>query len=177
VPHENFADAVREACESYWSAAGGPTHRLHLWLDPVFLQSTRVRNLCDAIGLLLRAGLSQDFSPCRDNLGVNLWLTRRLEGILLIADDRDGLANEPLTTDVVNARKILGQADCRLVWVPAHGTVWRIHIPLDMQERARSRQVHQHSLVIGRQRQQSDVHIAARLLAPGNERLGVGERR
>jgi len=141
VPDENFTDAVREACESYWSAAGGLTHRLHLSLDPLFLHSTRTHTLYDAVGLLLRGGLSPDFLPCQDNLGVNLWLPRHSEGILLIADDRDRLTNEPLTTDVVSARAVFAQANCRLVWVPVRGAVWRIHIPLDMQERARSCQV------------------------------------
>jgi len=130
VLRENLAETVRETCESYWHAAGGRAHRLHLHLTPVFLTPGRTGALRDAVGLLLQGGLSPGFSPRRNHLGVNLWLTDPSQGFLLIADDGERLTSEPLTTEVARARSSILQAGCRLVWVPARGTVWRVHIPI-----------------------------------------------
>jgi len=126
VPQENLAQTVRETCEHCWHAAGGLAHGLHLHLTPIFLMSGRTGALRDAVGLLLQGGLSPGFS----HLGVSLWLTDPSQGVLLIADDGDRLTGEPLTTEVARARSSVLRAGCRLVWVPARGTVWRIHIPI-----------------------------------------------
>src|SRR3954470_18475622 len=130
VPHEGLAQTVRETCESYWHAAGGLAHGLHLHLKPIFLMSGRAGALRDAVGLLLQGGLSPGFSPRRDHLGISLWLTDPTHGVLLIADDGDRLTGEPLTTEVARARSSVLRVGCRLVWVPARGTVWRIQIPI-----------------------------------------------
>jgi len=128
-PRENLAPIIRAMCESHWEAFGGSFHRLHFRLNDVCVPAHETAAFCRAVPLLLRGGLTPSFSPSQDHLGVHLWINMQREGILLIADNGQDFVGEPSTDDVIAARSIFTSARCRLVWVPARGTVWRIHIP------------------------------------------------
>ena len=134
APMVDLAPPIRRMCQIEWAVEDGSMQKLLLRLDSVLLPSWRTVLLCEAARCLLRGGLSAGFSPRGRELGVHLWRASSLEAILLLADDGDILAGEPATADAARARFFAAQADCRLIWVPARGAVWRIHIPLLDQE-------------------------------------------
>jgi hypothetical protein len=112
---------------------GGPPERLYLCRQPLVLPLDRVGLLAEAVGALLRGGLSPGFSPRTGAVGVHLWLpdVHRQDGIMLIADDGTKLVGEPSTPSVTSARRNVEQAGCHLIWQRARGAVWRIPIPAD----------------------------------------------
>lgn len=127
----DLGQSIRHLCETEWILAGGLLDRLVLCLDSVFLQSSRVILLCEATRHIIHSALGPGFSPRWHCLGVHIWRPDSLEAILLMADDRDRFVGEPLTLGAARARVLADQANCRLIWVPARGAVWRIHIPME----------------------------------------------
>jgi hypothetical protein len=133
VPKLNLARIIRLVCERAWKEGNGSTERLYLCLQPLVLHFDRVGLLAEATGALLRGGLSPGFSPRTGAVGIHLWSpdADRQDGRILIADDGTELSGEPSTPSVARARRHVEQAGCHLIWQPARGAVWRIHIPAD----------------------------------------------
>lgn len=131
TPAVDLAAMIRRACEGAWRAGGGSQEKLHLALRPLRISVDRAALLSEAVGILFHAGLSPGFSLVHGRVGVHLWLLDRTneDGILLIADDGIRFSGEPVTDEVNRARHLIEQANCYLVWHPAAGRIWRIHIP------------------------------------------------
>jgi hypothetical protein len=139
VPRTDLAPLIRKLCETHWKQAGGSGGRLNLRLQPLILDYDRVGWLAEAVQALLDGGLSPGFSPRYGAVGVHLWSLDGPEqgGILLVADDGAKLLPEPSTPLITRARHLTDKADCRLIWQPARGAVWRIHIPATRTNRGR----------------------------------------
>lgn len=138
VPKVDLARVIRLVCEGAWQEGSGPPERLYLCLQPLVLSLDRVGLLAEALGALLRGGLSPGFSLRTGAVGVHLWSphAHRQDGTMLIADDGTALCGEPSTPSVTIARRHVEQAGCHLIWELARGVVWRIHIPADQVEDA-----------------------------------------
>jgi hypothetical protein len=131
VPRIDLALVIRHQCETYWRQTRGADRRLYLRLQPLILDLDRVGLLTQSVRALLTGGLSPGFSPQHGGIGVHLWsvdLPGQV-GILLIADSGTEWLGEPSTPSITEARQYAEKAGCCLVWQPAHGAVWRIHIP------------------------------------------------
>jgi hypothetical protein len=131
VPRIDLARVIRHLCETYWKEAGGSEEGLYLRLEPLVLDLDRASLLDESVRALLVDGLGPRFSPQHGAIGVHLWSLDRAEqaGILLIANNGKEMLGEPSTPSVTRARQCAEKAGCRLVWQPARGVVWRIHIP------------------------------------------------
>jgi hypothetical protein len=126
--YANLASIVRRVCEVELGCNAGKEGRLYLALQPIFISVQRADLIGKTVAVLLRACLGPDFLAKTARVGVHLWLADSGESILLIADDGYEYTGEPLMNAVERARSLATQAASRLVWVPARGTVWRIHI-------------------------------------------------
>jgi hypothetical protein len=137
VAKVDLARVIRLVCEGAWQEGGGPPERLYLCLQPLILPLDRVGLLAEAVGALLRGGLSPGFSPRTGAVGVHLWSpdVHRRDGTVLIADDGSRVLREPSTPSVAIARRHVEQAGCDLIWQLARGVVWRIHIPAEQVRR------------------------------------------
>jgi hypothetical protein len=133
VPRIDLAPVIRHLCETHWKEAGGSKERLHLYLQPLILDLDRARFLTEAVRALLTGGLSPGFSAQHGEIGVHLWPLdcSGQAGIILIADDGRESLGEPATPFITGARLYAEKANCRLIWQPARGAVWRIHIPVN----------------------------------------------
>ena len=131
IPRIDLAPVIRRLCETYWKDVGGPEQRLNLHLEPLILDLDRIWLLSEAVRALLSGGLSPGFSPEDGAIGVHLWSIDRPEqvSILLIADDGEEAIGEPSTPIITSSRRYADRAGCCLIWQPARGAVWRIHIP------------------------------------------------
>jgi hypothetical protein len=132
IPLKDLAPVIQHLCMTHWKEAGGCGERLYLRLQPLVLDLDRVSLLAEAMRALLVGGLSPQFSPRHGAMGVHLWSLDRPKqaGVLLIADNGKDLSGEPSRPAIRIARERVEKAGCDLIWQPAHGTVWRIYIPL-----------------------------------------------
>jgi len=134
IPRIDLAPIIRKLCETYWKDAGGGAgseERLNLRLEPLLLDLDRIRLLSEAVRALLTGGLSPGFSPEHGAVGIHLWSVDQPEpaAILLIADNGEESLGELSTPFITSARQNAEKAGCHLIWQPACGAVWRIHIP------------------------------------------------